>query len=389
MTYNFTNGNKNVMPHTVDENGFIHIKDNPISKSGVFQYLGKNISPDLEPDKVYDVWRPEEELNNPETIESFKLSPWIPYHEMLGDKYTNAEEVGVQGVTGEDVYFKDGTLYSNLKLFGNDLKQSIKDGLKELSCGFGCVWQVISGTTPDGKPYDAIQKRIRGNHLASVPNGRMGKQVAVAMDRVIFALDNLNLEPKPNGDIMTLEEAMAKIKELEAQIAKDKQSAQDAKEAEDLEKEKLNKEKAAKDKKPEKGVDPFPEKGDKKDGEKSGMDSAILTAINTLTETVTAQGEEIKTIKSSALDANSVVKALSDKNALADKAAAVVGAFDHSDMDKQAVAKYALDKIGMACDSGQEISTLNGYLAARKQPNFVVDHGQDEATDSHSKALGL
>lgn len=375
------------MPHTVDENGFVHIKDNPISKSGVFQYLGKNISPDLEPDKIYNVWRPEEELNNPETIESFKLSPWIPYHEMLGDKYTNAEEVGVQGVTGEDVYYEDGTLFSNLKLFGNDLKQSIKDGLKELSCGFGCVWQVVSGVTPDGQKYDAKQTRIRGNHLASVPNGRMGKQVAVAMDRATFALDNLNLEPKPNGDIMTeLEKAQAKIKELEDKLAaqaKDMKEAEDKyaadmKKAEDAEAEAKTK-KEAEDK----------EKAEKEGDEKPGMDSAILTAVNKLTETVTAQGEEIKEIKSSALDANSVVKALSDKNALADKAAAVVGAFDHSDMDKQAVAKYALDKIGMACDSGQEVATLNGYLAARKQPNFVVDHGQDEATDSHSKALGL
>jgi hypothetical protein len=58
-------------------------------------------------------------------------------------------------------------------------------------------------------------------------------------------------------------------------------------------------------------------------------------------------------------------------------------------MDKQAVAKYALEKIGMACDSGQEVATLNGYLAARKQPNFVVDHGQDEANDKHLEALGL
>jgi len=374
------------MPHTVDENGYIHIKDNPISKSGVFQYLGKNISPDLEPDKVYDVWRPEEELNNPETIESFKLTPWIPYHEMLGDKYTDAEDVGVQGVTGEDVYFKDGTLYSNLKLFGNDLKQSIKDGLKELSCGFGCVWQVISGTTPDGKSYDAIQKRIRGNHLASVPNGRMGKQVAVAMDRVIFALDNLNLEPKPNGDNMTTEEklaeALAKIKVLEDKAAADKKSAQDMEEAEKKKAEDMKKaedeEAEAKKKKDAEDM----EKGDK---EKAGMDSAILA----LAETVTALGEEVKEIKSSALDANSVVKALSDKNALAEKASAVVGAFDHSDMDKQAVAKYALERIGMACDSGQEVATLNGYLAARKQPNFVVDHGQDEADNSHLKALEL
>ena len=57
------------MKYTEDENGYITIPKNPISKSGVFQYLGKSISPELEPDKVYNVWRPEEELNNPETIE--------------------------------------------------------------------------------------------------------------------------------------------------------------------------------------------------------------------------------------------------------------------------------------------------------------------------------
>jgi len=362
------------MAHTEDENGFIHIKDNPISKSGVFQYLGSNISPDLEPDKIYDVWRPEEELNNPETIESFKLAPWIPYHEMLGDKYTNAEEVGVQGVTGEDVYYENGTLFSNLKLFGNNLKQSIKDGLKELSCGFGCVWQVIDGVTPEGKSYQAKQTRIRGNHLASVPNGRMGKKVAVAMDRATFALDNLNL--KPNGEDMDLKEALAKIKELEAKVAASDKSAQD-----------MKKEEGAEDKKPEKGVDPFPDKDDKK----SGMDSREFGIMLTkaLDEAIAPLKAEIKEIKSSAVDANDVVKSIAEKNALADKASVVVGAFDHSDMDKQAVAKYALDKIGMACDSGKEVSTLNGYLAARKQPLFVVDNAQDEAADTHSKALGL
>lgn len=364
------------MKHIEDENGFIHIKDNPISKSGVFQYLGSNISPDLEPDKIYEVWRPEEELNNPETIESFKLAPWIPYHEMLGDKYTNAEDVGVQGVTGENVYYKDGTLYSNLKLFGNDLKQSIKDGLKELSCGFGCLWTVSSGTTPDGKKYDATQTRIRGNHLASVPSGRMGSQVAVAMDRATFALDNLNLEPKPNGGIMELEELIELVKKQGEQLASLGEYINSEKQkAEDMEKQKAEDAEAEEEK---------AEDAEKEDG---AMDAAILK----LTETVTSLGEEIKTIKSSAVDANSVVKAISEKNALAEKASVVIGAFDHSDMDKQAVAKYALGKIGVACDEGLEVSTLNGYLAARKQPNFTVDNAQDsaDADSTYLKDLGL
>ena len=145
------------MPHQTDSNGYTLIRDNPISKSGVFQYLGKNISPNLEPEKIYNVWRPDEELNNQETIDSFKLFPWISHHKMLGDKHTSVEDAVIRGVTGENVYFRDGVLFSNLKLFSSNLKELIKNGLKELSCGFECEWQVISGKTPNGESYDVKQ----------------------------------------------------------------------------------------------------------------------------------------------------------------------------------------------------------------------------------------
>ena len=46
----------------VDHNDFWYIKDNPLSKVGVFPYLGKQISSELEPDKIYQVYRPAEEL---------------------------------------------------------------------------------------------------------------------------------------------------------------------------------------------------------------------------------------------------------------------------------------------------------------------------------------
>ena len=49
-----------------DINGWAEIKGNPISKVGVFPYIGAQISPDLEPDKIYQVYRPEEELMNQE-----------------------------------------------------------------------------------------------------------------------------------------------------------------------------------------------------------------------------------------------------------------------------------------------------------------------------------
>src|SRR5579859_6086961 len=66
-----------------DGNGWAEIKGNPISKVGVFPYSGAQISPDLDPEQIYNVYRPEEELSNPETIASFKMVPWIDDHAML------------------------------------------------------------------------------------------------------------------------------------------------------------------------------------------------------------------------------------------------------------------------------------------------------------------
>ena len=361
-----------------DSNGWYEVKDNPISKAGVFQYLGKNISNELEPDRIYNVWRPESELNNQETINSFKLVPWIPYHEMLGKDFTPAEDVGVQGTTGEQIYYKDGKLLANIKVYGEKLAKIIEDGIKELSLGFRCLWEITSGTTPDGESYDVIQREIRGNHLASVPSGRMGSDVAV-MDRSVFALDQndaVKIETNQNGETMELKEALAKIKELEAKLAK---NAEDMKAAKDAEV------KAAED------ADAKAKEKEAEYAEKDEKNGAMDEAIEALTKTVTELSEEVKVIKSSAVDANTVMKALAEKNVLAEKSAAIVGAFDHSDMDKQAVAKYTLDKLSIACDSGLEVATLNGYLASQAKPTYTPHVAQDSADsdNSHLKALGL
>lgn len=361
------------MKYTEDENGYITIHNNPISKAGVFQYLGSSISPELDPETVYNVWRPEEELNNPDTIESFRLTPWIPEHVMLGTGFTPAEVVGVQGVTGETVEFSNGTLYSKLKLFGEDLKKLIRAGLKELSCGFRCAWEIKSGMTPSGEAYDVIQRQIRGNHLASVESARMGSDVRVAMDRAVFALDSLDFNPKTNGETMTLEEALAKIAELESKLS-DKSKAEDADEEEE------ENTKAEDMTEEEKALDTEEEEKDK---EKSGaMDAAIAKALAPLRK-------EIRSLKSQAMDGNTMMKAFAAKQELANQASQIVGAFDHAGMDSQGVAKYALKKMGVACDSGQEVAMLKGVLHARKPQSFTVDngHAKDSADTAKSEKL--
>ena len=173
-----------------DINGWAEIKGNPISKVGVFPYLGKDIYPDLEPNKLYNVFRPETEFSNAETIESFKLLPWTDEHAMLGSEDEGmlpAEKKGIHGVIGEDVYFEDGYLKATLKIFSDKLANLIEAGKKELSIGYRCLYDMVSGVY-DGVKYDAIQRNIRGNHLALVGEGRSGHDVAVLDQNLNFSL---------------------------------------------------------------------------------------------------------------------------------------------------------------------------------------------------------
>jgi hypothetical protein len=100
---------------TVDENGYITIQNNPITRVGVFPYLGRQIgAPD--PDKVYMVYRPAEELSCPEFLKSLELLPLVDDHTMLGptdDGMMPAEKKGIHGVLGQLVAFRDDVVYSN------------------------------------------------------------------------------------------------------------------------------------------------------------------------------------------------------------------------------------------------------------------------------------
>ena len=188
------------MGKIIDHNNFWYIEKNPISKTGVFPYLGREIGyPGLEPNKIYYVLRSEQELMSPEAIKSFELLPITKGHRMLGPQeqgLTPAEKIPQQGVVGEKVFAEGDTLYANIKVTSEQAKDDINKGLKELSLGYFCQWVKESGDYK-GQHYDFVQKNIRGNHLAIVPLGRMGHDVRV-MDALpagaaSYACDSLEL----------------------------------------------------------------------------------------------------------------------------------------------------------------------------------------------------
>lgn len=214
------------MGKVIDKNDFWFIKNNPITKVGVFPYLGKQISPECEPDKVYYVLRPKEELFKKETLNSLRLLPLVDNHTMIGKDFTAPEEKGIDGVLGDDVSHDNDTIYNDLKLFSNKIKDEISNGKKELSLGYFCRYDKQPGTYK-GQRYDFIQRDIIGNHLALVDKGRMGSDVRVydskdtmfAMDSFDIAFDfNENHNPK-NGQFASGKEE--KIKETK-KIAQEK-----------------------------------------------------------------------------------------------------------------------------------------------------------------------
>ena len=129
---------------TYDNNGWLEVTDNPISKVGVFDYLGAEIGAPI-PDKIYRVLRPPEELASEETINSFKLTPFIIEHEMLGKHATPAEMKGIQGVIGENVYFDPPYLRANIKIFSDAALSNIDSGKIDLSPGYRSKYEFTSG----------------------------------------------------------------------------------------------------------------------------------------------------------------------------------------------------------------------------------------------------
>lgn len=182
------------MAKELDSSKFWLIKNNPITKAGIFPYLGRQISPDLEPERIYHVLRPEAELFAEETVKSFNLIPLLIGHPrtLLGRReegFVPAEEKGMDGTTGEAAKREGDKIVNDIKLFSERIKDEVNSGKKELSAGYFCDFVPEAGLWR-GQHYDFVQKNIRGNHIALVEKGRSGSDVRV--------MDSAEALPKNN-----------------------------------------------------------------------------------------------------------------------------------------------------------------------------------------------
>lgn len=158
-------------PHmTETPEGFLICHDVKIARTGTQNYLAREIGLDGMPERVLQVTRSAEDVFDPAAIASFEGKDVTNTHpsEMIMQEnqaaYSKGHAENVRRVGDylvADLYLKDPTLISEVK----------NGAMRDVSCGYYCQYEA------DGAGYR--QTHIRGNHIAIVPRGRAGRDVAI------------------------------------------------------------------------------------------------------------------------------------------------------------------------------------------------------------------
>ena len=159
-----------------DSNGFLIIKDNPIAKAGVFDYLLSELKQDIEPkdDKIVKVYRPFSELVR--IKESFANKPIKMRHSWVGEESQTAD-----GAIGSNISADEANEYlrADLIIYNPKLIEAIeKNELIELSPAYTGE-EIDEQGRFNGEAYEFKQKLGEVNHLAVVETGRSGKDLKI------------------------------------------------------------------------------------------------------------------------------------------------------------------------------------------------------------------
>ena len=197
--------NKNI---EVDSNNYTTIRDNTITKEGVFEYSGRNLGiSGLDANRLYPVYRPKEEIEK--MVKAWnengdKPIPIIEGHVILNKEEMNGS-VPYERKPAQGVLFalksQLGKVLGDITLYSKKIIDTIKGGKDELSLGYACDYVPEHGVF-NGKIYDFVQKNLYPNHLAIVKKGKMGEEASIALDssEMKFACDSLELNLGNDND---------------------------------------------------------------------------------------------------------------------------------------------------------------------------------------------
>lgn len=159
-----------------DSNGFLIVKDNPIAKAGVFDYLLSEVFSQVEKDKDRIVRVCREFENLKANKDSFKGKPIKWEHFWVGKE---GETQTADGAIFGEVRADEPYLKADLIIYNKDLIAKIEAGeVVELSPAYEANIEAIEGSY-NGDGYSYLQKLKEVNHLAVVETGRSGSDLKI------------------------------------------------------------------------------------------------------------------------------------------------------------------------------------------------------------------
>lgn len=174
-------------------NGWLRV-DGYIARAGILEYKRADGT-------AWREYRPPEENSSPDTLESFAMVPLTndhPREGLLDAENTKLYQVG----TVERPSMDGDTTRASILVTDAATIKAIENGKVELSCGYLCDLDFTPGEV-DGQRYDAIQRAVRGNHVAVVKEGRAGPEVRLRVDSADAEVVGFDKVPETAEVLMT------------------------------------------------------------------------------------------------------------------------------------------------------------------------------------------
>ena len=147
-----------------------------VAREGVQTYRGSEVGmPDREFVRVY---RPASEVTDANSVQGYSHTPITMGHPQDFVDAKNWASLA-KGEVSTEAEWRDGKLRLPLIVKDAAAIQAVQSGTRELSAGYLSEIEFKDGVTPEGEPYDAVQKNIRINHLAIVAAGRAGSECRI------------------------------------------------------------------------------------------------------------------------------------------------------------------------------------------------------------------
>jgi hypothetical protein len=166
--------------------GYLTVSAKVAKAGNVQMYLGTEVGkPEMAQVRVY---RPRDEVMNARP--SFAHRPVTLGHPSKAVTADNWKDVA-RGWTGDEVAIDGDIIRVPMLLADAEAIRAVEGGTRQLSMGYDCTLDWTPGTSPTGEAYDAVQRGIRGNHVAIVDAARGGPELTFGDQAMTPTIDTM------------------------------------------------------------------------------------------------------------------------------------------------------------------------------------------------------